>query len=289
MRVLVLGGTGSIGGAVVRVLQERGHDVLALGRSAQACQALQKAGAIPVEGDIREPVNWIDVVQHVDGIVHSATVWGEDMGQVDRQLVEALLEKLKQDSSSTAFVYTGGCWLYGETGNVVATENTLFKPPVSYAWSIPVIQMVLAASCARGMVIHPAMVYERNGGVFEHIFEDARHLGYVRVIGGENVRWPLVHRDDLAHLYALMLERGKQGDVYNAAAIHGVPIGIITRTIARRLGIEADPVVCDVETAKTEIGSWAEGYALDQQMSGQKATQTLGWRPKHLDVIAEVA
>ena len=34
---------------------------------------------------------------------------------------------------------------------------------------------------------------------------------------------------DLAQLYALMLEQGKQGDVYNAAVIHGVPIGMITR------------------------------------------------------------
>ncbi len=42
MKVLVLGGTGSIGGAVVRVLQERDHEVLALGRSAEACELLRK-------------------------------------------------------------------------------------------------------------------------------------------------------------------------------------------------------------------------------------------------------
>ena len=95
------------------------------------------------------------------------------------------------------------------------------------------------------MVIHPAMVYERNGGVFSHIFEDAENLGLVQVIGGEDVRWPLIHREDLAQLYALMLENGKQGDVYNGAAIDGVPIGTVTRAIAARLGIDADPKVLE--------------------------------------------
>ena len=287
--MLVLGGTGSIGGAVVRVLQERDHEVLALGRSAEACELLRKTGAIPIEGDLRDPVQWIDIVKDVDGIVHAAAAWGEDMEAVDRRATEALLETLQHGPSSKAFIYTGGCWLYGETGDVVATEQSPLNPIASFAWSIPIMQMVLSASYIRGMVIHPAMVYEINGGVFEHIFEDAKRLGYVRVIGGENVRWPLVHRDDLAQLYALMLEQGKLGEVYNGAAMHGVPIGEITRTIANRLGITADPVVCDVASAVTEIGAWAEGYALDQQMSGQKAIEQLGWRPKHVDVIADIA
>jgi len=68
-----------------------------------------------------------------------------------------------------------------------------------------------------------------------------------------------------------MLENGKQGDVYNAVTNHGVEIGKITRAIGNRLGIKSQPAVCDTKTAMAEIGSWAEGYALDQQLSGEKA------------------
>jgi nucleoside-diphosphate-sugar epimerase len=32
-----------------------------------------------------------------------------------------------------------------------------------------------------------------------------------------------------------------------------------------------------------ELGEWARGYALDQQLSGAKARRELGWEPKHLD------
>ena len=289
MKILVLGGTGSIGGAVVQVLQERNHEVLALGRTSTACKSLQHAGATPVKGDLKDPTHWIDTCDDVDGIVHAAAVWGDQMGEIDRQTVEAILSRLQSAGVSKPFVYTGGCWLYGETGDIVATEDTPFNPLASFAWSLSTIQSVLTATHVRGMVIHPAMVYERDGGVFEHIFEDAKNLGYVRVIGDENVRWPLVHRMDLAQVYALMLEQGAQGGVYNVATNHGVPIGAITRSIATRLGIESEPVVCDTKTAIAEIGSWAEGYAIDQQMSGAKARSVLGWRPKYEDVFTEIS
>lgn len=288
MKILVLGGTGSIGAAIVRILQERNHEVHALARTPQACELIQHAGAIPVPGDLKDPEKWIDTCDRVDGVVHAAAAWGDQMGSIDRQTVNAILQRLQSGNTTKAFLYTGGCWLYGETGNSVATEDSVFNSLASFAWSIPTLQLVLSAPNVRGMVIHPAMVYERDGGVFKHIFEDAKNLGYVRVIRGENVRWPLVHRMDLARLYVLMLEGGEQGDVYNAATNLGVPIGVITRAIANRLGIKTDPVVCDTKTAMYEIGSWAEGYALDQQMSGEKARLQLGWCPEYVDVIAEI-
>lgn len=289
MHVLLTGGTGSIGGAVVQALIRRGHKVLALGRSYASCQLLSELGAEPVEGDLREPARWVGAADAVEGVIHAASTWEDDMDQVDRRVVDALLARMHHNSKPQAFVYTGGCWMYGATGDAVATEETPFDSLPAFAWAIPVFHRVLAASRTRGMVIHPAMVYERDGGVFGQMVEDARQLGSIRIVGAENVRWPLVHRDDLAALYALMLEQGQPGDVYNAAAIEGVPVGMITRAIARRMGINSEPIVCDVETAEADFGSSAAGYALDQQMSGQKAIDRLGWRPQHLDVIADIS
>jgi len=289
MKVFVLGGTGSIGGAVVQTLRERNHEVFALGRTSEACELLQLAGATPVKGDLADPTTWISICDSVDGIVHAAAVWGDQMGKIDRQTVEAILSRLHSGGITKAFVYKGGCWLYGETGDSVATEESPFSPLASFAWSLDSIKLVLKATHVRGMVIHPAMVYERDGGVFEQIFEDVKNHGYARVVGGENVRWPLVHRIDLAQVYALMLERGQSGDMYNVATNDGVPIGAITRAITSRLGIDSEPVVYDTKTAISEIGSWAEGYALDQQMSGAKARSELGWRPLYEDVFAEIS
>jgi nucleoside-diphosphate-sugar epimerase len=71
--------------------------------------------------------------------------------------------------------------------------------------------------------------------------------------------------------------------------MEGVAIGTIARAIADSMGVKAEPVVRDIESAKSELGSSAEGYALDQQMSGKKAMTELGWRPQYLDVYSDIA
>ncbi len=289
MKVLVLGGTGSIGGAVVQRLQERSHQVLGLARSQQAANKLEVAGAHPVVGDIKNPQMWIGTCDQVDAVVHAAASWDEEMGACDKRVVDAVLPRLSKSDRQKAFIYTGGCWLYGETGDTVATEETPPDELESFNWTLPSIHNVLTATQIRGMVIHPAMVYEKRGGVFEHIYKDAENLGFVRVVKSEHTRWPLVHRLDLAELYALMLEQGMQGDVYNGATNEGITSGEITRAIARQYDIHEPPKVMNVAEARAAIGDYAEGYALDQQMSSKKAREKLGWQPEFADPLAAIA
>lgn len=288
MRILVLGGTGSIGSGVVAALLERGHDVVALARSASSADKLRLAGAGTVEGDIVEPRRWIHVARDVDGVVQAAATWKPDMDAVDRRLVDALLAEMAGFDPPKALLYTGGCWLYGQTGDTVANEASPFRPPEGFAGSIPIIGKVLSDAGVRGMVIHPGMVYEARGGVFDFMYEDAKARRRVRVIGGENVRWPLVHKDDLGVLYALMLERGKPGDTYCAAAADGIAVGEIARAIAKKFDIGTEVDVIPVPEAKRTLGEWYEGYAIDQQMSGDKARAELGWRPVHGNPIVDV-
>ena len=103
------------------------------------------------------------------------------------------------------------------------------------------------------------------------------------------MRWPLVHSADLAELYVLMLENGQHGDVFNAAAIDGYPVGKIARAIADKLNVHQVPKIMTVQEAIDEYGSWAAGYAIDQQMSGQKAMRQLDWKPKHRNPIRDIA
>jgi uncharacterized protein YbjT (DUF2867 family) len=48
MRVLVFGGTGSIGGPIVRELIRWGHDVVALARSDASAKKVAELGALPM-------------------------------------------------------------------------------------------------------------------------------------------------------------------------------------------------------------------------------------------------
>jgi uncharacterized protein YbjT (DUF2867 family) len=57
MQVLVMGGTGVIGSAVVHVLASAGHVVVGLARSCASATRLESMGAAVLCEDIRAPEN----------------------------------------------------------------------------------------------------------------------------------------------------------------------------------------------------------------------------------------
>jgi nucleoside-diphosphate-sugar epimerase len=289
-RVLVLGGTGSIGRYVLRELVRRGHDVVALARSDMSSGKVVEQGAKPLAGDIEAPERWIDTLPPLDAVVHMACDFDSAMGDVESRLLDSLLPHLIGGQNKPKFIYTGGCWLFGATGDSVATEATSFRPLPAFAWMIPNLQRVFDTEGIDPIVIHPAMAYEAGGGVFRHFVSDAVEHDAIRVVGSENVRWPLVHCEDLASLYVLALESRFSRESYIGAAIAGFPVGRIARAIERRFGVgDRKPQSISADAAAAEFGEWARGYAMDQQLSGEKARRDLGWRPIHLDPVSDMS
>jgi nucleoside-diphosphate-sugar epimerase len=133
-------------------------------------------------------------------------------------------------------------------------------------------------------------VYEPAGGVFLRFARDARERDAIRVVGREAVRWPLVHSEDLATLYALALENAPARSSYIGSAVEGLAVGRIARALAKRFGTRhLEPEIISTAAAVAGLGDWAKGYALDQQLSGAKARRELGWTPNHLDPELEIA
>ncbi|WP_298278462.1 NAD-dependent epimerase/dehydratase family protein [uncultured Bradyrhizobium sp.] len=289
MRVFVTGGTGVIGSAVVCELIARGHRVLGLARSDAAAARLAARGAAVMAGDIATPDTWVARLPDVDAVIHMACDFSSDMGAIERRLLDALLPALATPSGRIRFIYTGGCWLFGPTGDVVANESATLAPLPAFAWMLPHLERVLISRELHGIVVHPAMVYEAAGGVFRRFAHEACKGAAIRVVGGESVRWPLVHSHDLATLYALALDRAPARSSFIGAAIEGHPVGRIARAFARRSGKPQDPVIVSADAIAAELGEWARGYALDQRLSGTKARHDLGWQPRHLDPEAAIA
>jgi nucleoside-diphosphate-sugar epimerase len=291
MRVLVLGGTGLIGSAVVRALVARGHAVLALARSDVSMARLRDIGAVPFAGDVTR-LSWIAGLPMVDAVIHAACDVSTDMRAIDRDLVDVLLPALAARANRPRFIYTGGCWLFGATGDRVATEETPFDPLPAFAWMVPQLRRILADPEIQGIVIHPAMVYAASAaeGVFSRFARDAAERSAIRVVQSEEVRWPLVHREDLARLYVLALEGAPAGSSYIGSTSAGVTVGRIARAFARRFGTpNQQPQIVPADVVASELGEWARGYARDQQLSGQKARSELDWRPEHLDPEGDIA
>lgn len=198
MKVLVLGATGSIGTAVTKELIANDHEVIALSRSIGSDAKLRDWGAVPFRGDLREPEQWADMLRDCDGIIQVATTFTDDMGHVDRAVVEALEQAARRFGIRPRLIYTGGCWLFGQTGDLVATEETPFDPLVDFAWAVDTAAKLLASPWFSCAVIHPAMVCHEGGGVFARFASAARAQNPVEIWGDSSTRWPVIHRDDLA-------------------------------------------------------------------------------------------
>ncbi|MCW5937043.1 MAG: NAD(P)-dependent oxidoreductase [Fimbriimonadaceae bacterium] len=77
MRVFLTGGTGYIGGHLLKQLLESGHQVAVLARSEVALPP----GAELVQGDLESPETYRTALEGQDALVHNAVVWPEEPGE----------------------------------------------------------------------------------------------------------------------------------------------------------------------------------------------------------------
>lgn len=287
--VLLLGGTGLIGSAIADDLIRHGYRVLALARSETSARTLAEKGAEPVAGDLRAPEGWVGSVSEVDAVIQVAGTFTDDMALVDRTVVEALVDAAARRPERLRVLHTGGCWDYGATGDAVADDATPYNPIEPFDLFVENGDRLLAAPGIDGVIVHPAMVYHRDGGAIDDYLEDARAGRRLEIWGAPETRWPVVHREDLATAYRLVLEAGTPGTSYNVAAEEGVVVGQIAAAVARRFGLTSEPVVRSVADLVAEHGIWAIGPTLDQQMSAPRARAELGWKPVNTDILSEIS
>lgn len=278
MRVLLTGATGYIGSAVGEALQKAGHEVVGLARSEEATLRLEADGISALRGDLHDAESIAQAARDADAVIHTAATNGPDMPQTDRAVVEAILEAL--EGTDKPFIYTSGVWVYGNTGENIVDEESELDPAPLVAWRPAIEQSVLDAAKrrVRSIVIRPAMVYGRGGGMIAGFTNGAKEKGVVQFVGtGEN-RWSLVHVDDLADLYVLALEKAAAGTLLLAASGPAVRVREIAAAAGRTEGVKAQ--AWPVDEARGVLGPFADALALDQQVSGAKAQRLLGWTPK---------
>ena len=284
MKVFVLGGTGLIGSAIVAEITRRSHHVVALSRSENSDEKLTALGTESRRGDLAEPSHWADFAVSCDAIIQVAATFGDDMGDVDAKAMSAIVKAAESLSEPVRLIYTGGCWLYGETGDEVATEERPFDPLPSFAWMVSHSEMLLNAANLNAVIVHPAMVYDvADGGVFRRYISAAKAGRPLEIWGSAQTRWPLIESGDLASAYCDLLERPELVGHYNAAAEEGVPVGEIVSKVAESFQSQLEPLLVNVNDAVAKNGAWAKGPTLDQQMSAQKLKIATGWNPKKND------
>jgi nucleoside-diphosphate-sugar epimerase len=101
-------------------------------------------------------------------------------------------------------------------------------------------------------------------------------------------RWPFVHVDDLADLYVLALDRAPAGTLLLAVNGPSHPVRDVATAASRGAGGGGRITEWPLEEARKTLGAYADALVLDQQASGRRAQELLGWRPSRPDVIADI-
>ena len=226
MRTFITGGTGFIGGAVVRRLLEAGHEVRALVRRGADTRQLDGLPVERVEGDLRDPDSLRRGVAGCEWLFHVAALysyWGyrwDDFYQTNVEGTRRVLEAAR-DEGVERIVHTSSIAALGlHPDRSPATEET----PSSLADRIGLYQRskFLAEEVARDLARQGVPVVIVNPstpvGVGDHKptptgqiivdFLNGRMFGYV------NTGLNILDVEDVATGHLLAAERGRVGERY---------------------------------------------------------------------------
>jgi nucleoside-diphosphate-sugar epimerase len=289
MKVFLTGATGYIGSAIATALQTANHEVLGLARSATAVEKLQSRHIQPIPGDLHDTQSLITGAQQADAVIHVAATNDAEMATLDQQAVEIFLSTLKGTGKS--FIYTSGIWILGNTGDTIADEASPVNPTPLIAWRAEIEPLVLAAKerSIRSIVIRPALVYGRGGGLVAMMVQSGLQQSVVQFVGDGQNRWTLIHVDDLARCYVAALDHAPSGSLFIAADDRQVvPLEAIAEAASYAAGIPGQTRSWALTDAQEAMGVFADALVLDQQVSSAKARQVLDWQSQAPSLFDEL-
>lgn len=201
--ILVAGGTGFIGAAVVRELVRRGREVVVLSRDAARARARFRSLEVGVrEGDVRRPESLDGAVQGAETVICSIQFPGfprEDprrgytFEEVDAKGTERLVAAARR-AGVKRFVYMSGAGA---------------APDARYHWFRAKwrAETAVRESGMTYVIFRPSWVYGPEDAALNRFVAMARLLPFVPVIGqGDRQRLQPVFIDDLARAVAQAVE-----------------------------------------------------------------------------------
>ena len=218
-RKCLIVGCGYVGLPLGKELARQGHTVFGLRRSALAEAELQAAGITPLHADITQPDSLKKLPRDFDWVVNCTASGGgavDDYRKVylegNRHLVAWLA-----DSPTEKFVYTSSTSVYAQNDGAEVREDSPTEPDGPTARVLVETEKLLLSSVSThrfpAVILRVAGIYGpgRGHGFKQFLRGEAR-------LEGDGSRWlNMIHRDDLIGVSIAALERGKPGEIYNAA------------------------------------------------------------------------
>ncbi len=227
MKVFVTGGTGFIGGEVVRQLRARGDEVACLVRSPQKAGKLSELGCELVAGDLGDAEAIRGGMEGCDAVVHAAAMyevgipakqhpamWEANVAGTERVLSAA------REAGVAKLVYVSTVGIFGNTHRQVVDES--YEHPGREFTSYYEETKLEAHRVAKrmiedglpGVIVQPGGVYgpgdtSQVADLLEQFF-----AGRLPLLPFPELGICLTHVEDIAGGILLALDRGRVGETY---------------------------------------------------------------------------
>lgn len=247
MRVLVTGGTGFTGTALVRRLIEEGHDVVALdNKKGLASDKLVEMGAEVHIGSVTDPkivakcMEGVEFVHHLAAAFREINVPERLYDEVNVQGTRNVLEAAHR-AGVKKFVYCSTCGVHGNVQNPPANEDAPIAPADYYQRTKWLAEPIVAEYQAKGMatvILRPAAIYgpgdpERFLMIFRRVAS-----GTFPMFGSGRTTYHPLYVDNLVDSFMLCMEPGRgDGRTYLIADEHYYAIEDIVKAVGRALDV----------------------------------------------------
>ena len=224
MRYFVTGGTGFIGGEVVRQLAQAGHQVTVLARSATKAKKLARTGVAVEMGDVTVKESMREAMKGAYGVFHLAGWYrigarrGRQAARVNMVGTRNVLELIKELEIPKG-VHTSTIMVFSDTKGKVVDESYRASGPWlaeyerskwkgHYEIALPMMAEGLPV-----VVVQPGAVYgPGDTGPLSSVL--TQYLQKKLPLLPSRAAYCWVHVEDVARGHILAMERGKPGESY---------------------------------------------------------------------------
>ena len=304
MRVFVTGATGFVGSAIVKALLNAGHTVTGLVRDEAKAKPLQDSGMHVAVGEMLEPSTYTSLVGEVDAVIQAAQlgVSGRmtqkkvaQINHADKVMTSALAEACLKYGK--LFVYTNGCFGYGDHSDEWITEETPLNPSpmgLGHAAMVHHLNDLSARENLKVIILTAGFVYG-PGGLFKSSFYDTLTKNQLRVFGAGQNYWSTVHVDDLARAFVKTLSSEAYGENFNVVDDEPIRLRNLVDALSEATGRKPvgsiPPWLIGLMIGRPVVASLTTSF----RVSNEKAKTVLGWEPRYpsfragvRDVVAEL-
>ena len=245
MRVLVAGGSGLIGRALVASLAEDSHQAVVLSRRPEAARGLP-AGARAAGWDGRTLGAWVEEVAAADAVVQLSgeSIFGRWTEAKKRRLVASRVESSRLLAEAFAavrrrpavLVQASAVGYYGDTGEAVVTEESPpgndFLADLARRWEAA--RVAVEELGVRRPLLRTGIVLAREAGALK-----VMRLAHLALAGGplgSGRQWtPWIHRADEVGAIRFLLEHPQATGPFNLSAPEPARNRDLTRAVGREL------------------------------------------------------